>query len=292
MSNSQKKPETSLAVVQKEVTLFKVPSAAPAPRKKKKVLDEDEYVRKIESIIQRDFFPDLTKLQVQAAYLEAMETNDIVKLREIYEKYSVGPSVHDSHRGHATPATFETPTRDFQDNMSVHSSSSSGSKGQKKTPDEQESLDEFLFKHTSEDNESFEEMIDEAKKKHRIKVTLFKVHSILSFMSNISFQYAWLYDAEDKSQLKQDSCLALPSIEKQAIEDSKPAQVNTWNYRVKNSIMYVPEGKLIHHNSFIENIIYKLFLNRSTSYTGRKSENGPRQRSHLSQQHPFSIEPV
>ena len=93
--------------------------------------------------------------------------------------------IHTGGMGHATPATFETPTRDFQDNMSVHSSSSSGSKGQKKTPDEQESLDEFLFKHTSEDNESFEEMIDEAKKKHRIKVTLFEVHSILSFMSNI-----------------------------------------------------------------------------------------------------------
>ena len=159
---------TALQQVKKEVTLFKVPSAAPAPRKKKKVLDEDDYVHKLESIIQRDFFPDLTKLQVQAAYLEAMETNDIVKLREIYEKYSVGPGVHDSRRGHASPSTFETPTRDFQDNMSVHSSSSATSK--RTGLDDQESLDEFLFKNTSEDNESFEEMMDEAKRKHRIKV--------------------------------------------------------------------------------------------------------------------------
>jgi len=35
--------------------------------------------------------------------------------------------------------------------------------------------------------------------------------------------------------------LALPSIEKQAIEN-KPAQVDTWKYKVHNSIMYVPEG--------------------------------------------------
>ena len=151
------------------MTVFKVTSAAPAPRKKKKVLDEDDYVHKLESIIQRDFFPDLTKLQVQATYLEAMETNDIVKLREIYEKYSVGPGVHDSRRGHATPSSsFETPTRDFQDNMSVHSSSSTTSK--RTALNDQESLDEFLFKNTSEDNESFEEMMDEAKRKHRLKV--------------------------------------------------------------------------------------------------------------------------
>lgn len=166
------KTEKSLVVLplKKEVMLFKIPSSAPAPRKKKKVLDEDDYVRKLESIIQRDFFPDLTKLQVQAAYLEAMETNDIVKLREIYEKYSVGPGVHDSRRGHATPSTFETPTRDFQDNVSVHSSSTNTSK--RTTVDVQESLDEFLFKNTSEDNESFEEMMDEAKRKHRLKVCL------------------------------------------------------------------------------------------------------------------------
>lgn len=171
MSNSLNK-ESNLAVqiVKQEVTTFKVPTSAPAPRKKKKILDEDDYVQKLESIIQRDFFPDLTKLQVQAAYLEAMETNDIVKLREIYEKYSVGPDRghSDSVRGHATPATFETPSRD-EDSMSVHSSSSKSSI-KSKAPEQQDSLDEFLFKHTSEDNESFEEMMDEAKRKHRLKV--------------------------------------------------------------------------------------------------------------------------
>ena len=52
--------------------------------------------------------------------------------------------------------------------MSVHSSSSATSK--RTGLDDQESLDEFLFKNTSEDNESFEEMMDEAKRKHRIKV--------------------------------------------------------------------------------------------------------------------------
>jgi protein DGCR14 len=41
-------------------------------------------------IIQRDFFPDLEKLRAQNAYLEAVERNDVEKLREIYAKYSSG----------------------------------------------------------------------------------------------------------------------------------------------------------------------------------------------------------
>lgn len=165
--------ENSKALVKlmnQDVAQFKTPSAV-VPRKKKKVLDEDAYVEKLEAIIQRDFFPDLNKLQVQASYLEALESNDIPKLREIYEKYSVGPKITDLHRGSASPATFETPTRDFSDTESNHGSTSGTSHSSSKTKQDIEySLDEFLFKHTSEDNESFEEMMDEAKRKHRLKV--------------------------------------------------------------------------------------------------------------------------
>lgn len=39
-------------------------------------------------IIQKDFFPDLEKLQAQNDYLDALQKNDMVKLRQIYAKYS------------------------------------------------------------------------------------------------------------------------------------------------------------------------------------------------------------
>lgn len=39
-------------------------------------------------IIQRDFFPDLEKLKAQNDYLDALEKNDVIRLREIYAKYS------------------------------------------------------------------------------------------------------------------------------------------------------------------------------------------------------------
>lgn len=39
-------------------------------------------------IIQRDFFPDLAKLKAQNEYLDAIATNDVIKLRQIFNKYS------------------------------------------------------------------------------------------------------------------------------------------------------------------------------------------------------------
>lgn len=39
-------------------------------------------------IIQRDFFPDLEKLKAQNEYLDAIERNDRMKMRELYMKYS------------------------------------------------------------------------------------------------------------------------------------------------------------------------------------------------------------
>ena len=193
------------------------------PRKKKTVLKEDEYVQRLDQIIQRDFFPDLTKLQVQAAYLDAMATNDIPKLRAIYEKYSVGPSLP-SERGNASPATFETPIRDpdlESERGGLARSTTASSVGSEK----KESLDEFLNRHTSEDNESFEEIMDEAQRRHRMK-------------------NAWLFETEEKSKRNQEASLALPSIEKQALEDAKPSQVETWTYKAKNCIMYYPEGTI------------------------------------------------
>nr|CAG4638517.1 EOG090X07SU [Cyclestheria hislopi] len=136
----------------------------------------------------------------------------------------MGPKSVRSERGSASPATFETPLRDADDfERKLQEEIPSSSSNTKAKEGKVESLDEFLFKHTSEDNESFEEIMDEAKRKHRAK-------------------YAWLYDSETKSIADHEAQLALPSIEKQAIEHNRPAQVETWSYTTKNYVMYVPDG--------------------------------------------------
>lgn len=42
----------------------------------------------MKKIIRRDYFPDNQKLEAQLAYIEASESNDPAKLREISERYA------------------------------------------------------------------------------------------------------------------------------------------------------------------------------------------------------------
>ena len=46
-------------------------------------------LQSLNKIIQRDFFPELSKLRAQHEYLDAVEHNDMEKLREISARYQV-----------------------------------------------------------------------------------------------------------------------------------------------------------------------------------------------------------
>ncbi|KAF4518871.1 hypothetical protein B566_EDAN006722 [Ephemera danica] len=182
------------------------------------------------NIIQRDFFPDLEKLKAQNEYLDAVEKNDIQKLRELYAKYSSG--ARPPTERYASPATFETPLDTRGDetpildtprigaasdapNLEFGDSASSSGK--------QLSLDQYLGSHTSEDNQSFQDIMHEAELKHRQK-------------------FARLYDAEEKHHAERQNQLALPSIEQQACLPERPLDVDNWEYKNKNYIMYIPDG--------------------------------------------------
>lgn len=103
------------------------------------------------------------------------------------------------------------------------SSSTQSSVITKTTPSENHSLDSFLSTYTSEDNHSFQEIIELSDRKLRQK-------------------FAVLYDAETETAKQMTMAMVLPSIEKQfkAIEGSKP--LDMWTYKNKNYVMYVPDG--------------------------------------------------
>jgi hypothetical protein len=142
----------------------------PKPRIKPKILgtlhplipsltlpDEDTYIDSLEQIIQRDFFPDLPKLRTQLDWLEAEEGGNLEKMREIYGKLKTGSLVTPKGRSLVTPSGWSpinsTPHPDAEPIDPSYLS------------DQQQlntdmSLSKFQLLHTSEDNQSFDTLLE------------------------------------------------------------------------------------------------------------------------------------
>ncbi|ODM87990.1 Protein DGCR14, partial [Orchesella cincta] len=206
-----------------------------------KVLSEAKFAEALEKIIQRECFPELEKLKAQNAYLDAVANNDVQMMRELTTRYGVGKSTPTFTQMRDTPSTFETPSEGLSnssspflrgtdsalpskddDNQSVVSSSSSKTTSSKK-PQEM-GLNEFLNKYTSEDDQSFQDIVDEGIRKHKLK-------------------YAWLYEQEKVHEERMQLALSLPTAsQQQSLEYQRPSEVGTWSYKNKNAVMYIPDG--------------------------------------------------
>lgn len=151
----------------------------PPPKRIKRpavVLDEDTYTSSLSHIIARDFFPALLESDVQQEYLDAVESRDKEWIREVGAKLTQlmtpGPEGRRQRgrrgmsmtplRGEAggTPRQFgrETPTPRSQ-------------VGDEERPeaDTNMSLSAFQAKYTSEDNESFNALLDKQNTKRAEK---------------------------------------------------------------------------------------------------------------------------
>ncbi|CAM9195183.1 unnamed protein product, partial [Lampetra fluviatilis] len=157
-----------------------------ARRARVKVLDEDKYVASVETIIARDFFPDVEKLRAQKEYLEAEEMGDLQLMRHIALKYT--QQRQQQQQGAAretrgdtdrqppvTPASFETPEPGSRTCCTPRGRAGE-THTQAKLP-QLPGLDRFLVRHTSEDNASFGSIMDIAVERNRVK-------------------HAWLLEAE------------------------------------------------------------------------------------------------
>lgn len=193
-------------------SLFKLPNVPPKRKKvaSQKVLEEETYLDEMGKIIERDFFPDLERLKAQNELLEAQMGNTS-RVHQVNSMYPVNERVE------ASPATFETPVlqRGLDDDCASHINSGDEEHLRKGASKSKLSLDLYLGNHTSEDNKSFEDIITESREQLRQK-------------------HSWLFK-EDAGE-KYRANLSLDS------NTSRPLALDSWTYKDKNYIMYVPDG--------------------------------------------------
>lgn len=162
----------------------------PPPTKKIKrpstILDEDDYTDALSEIIARDYFPGLRESQAQQEYLAALESNNQTWIAEAAQKLraAIDPKEGRSRRAtrdgrfdetqttpKAPPRAADTPLGydGSSTPVSVAGTEASDDPTPKRLDTSTHTLSSFQAKYTSEDNASFNDVLDKQNKTRREK---------------------------------------------------------------------------------------------------------------------------
>ncbi|KAF7827379.1 protein DGCR14 [Senna tora] len=200
------------------------------PRKNHAVLDEDTYVGAIEKIIERDFFPDISKLRDRLDWLEAIRTGDPIQIRDAQLKImerrgrKVNNSSADGRTATQTPgSTFVrsfTPFDEFEGKTPKTPGFSNG----EASVDTSLSLDKFLRRYTSEDNYSFSNILEKVNRKRKER-------------------FGYLTEGEKEDVKAIEDAKRERITDGYGTSDQPPSTLEGWKYTAKNLLMYHPADR-------------------------------------------------
>ncbi|MCO5577109.1 hypothetical protein L7F22_030932 [Adiantum nelumboides] len=240
LTPSQQHGENDRGVIARSGKSLMGPPLPKRPRRTATVLDEDSYVAAIERIVERDFFPDIPKLQDRLEWLEAIRTGDPMIIRDAQmnimqrrrEKSDLALGVTPTPASLAcTPASvflgsphsmvspspssrFRTPLRTF-----LHQDAAPLDASKSQAIDTSLSLDAFLKQYTSEDNSSFSKILETTNKKRREKYRFLTEEELVCPQDRIA----------DREHLPTDGY---------GTSNQPLSTLEGWSYKAKNLLMY------------------------------------------------------
>ncbi|CAH0477131.1 unnamed protein product [Peronospora belbahrii] len=194
----------------------------------KVILEEEEYVEALGQIIERDFFPDLPKLKRQTELLQDEEhltcTNKTLRVESTRGITLMHSNLSGSGWDHPTDRSIKNDLERYEEDKDADNNANALM-----------TLNHFVATHTSEDNESFNELQEKAVKDHRRR-------------------YHWAFDdneekGDPKLHLLTDGTwisheqrqIADEARALKGPKDDRPSAPDTWKYRARNPLLFSPE---------------------------------------------------
>jgi protein DGCR14 len=219
------------ALVKKRNNL-EVALPAPPPSKRIKrpatVLDEDTYLNGLSHIIARDYFPGLVETEAKQELLDALDSKDDTWISSAQSRLH---NVLAHNASHLRPTTLQQTPRNY-----VGDTPLAVSKTEAEKPDVSVnlklSLGAYQAKYTSEDNESFNALLDKQNSKNRNQ------HAYLWNGNNIPSARLITYRDHVAKHIEQKTSTDLIL----APEDTRPSMPIFKPTEPRNTLMFAPDS--------------------------------------------------
>ncbi|KAI9850488.1 MAG: hypothetical protein M1838_005626 [Thelocarpon superellum] len=250
MSSQQSHPQAqALALTRRSAETQLMPPPSKRIKRPATVLDEDTYTDAISDIIARDFFPGLLETRTQQEYLDALESRDREWIssagRKLTEVMTPGPRRGRRATSLAPSQRPETPrgfAGDTPLSMASPLSTTSVSTGPPQPQvDIHMSLDAFQAKYTSEDNESFNQLLDKQNRTRAERYAWLWAGNKIPAPRQIKYRERQARLAAEKEGAGEngDAGRAVAVIE---APDVRKAMPDGWKAKADNQLMFEPDG--------------------------------------------------